>query len=463
MSVTGNLADVALRIQYDQLPEEAVKHAKRVFIDSLACILGGFHSPTGISCRQAAHDMGGPPEASLIGETARVSARSAVIANQGMLRFLDYNDDIEIAVGTGDVVSAHPSGSLPVAMAAAEMTDASGKQFLESMIAGYEVIGRMLESFKTSLEVRGFHHAAILAYAGAAMAGRLLGLSREQLVHAMGIGGSVSLSLGILDAEGEEYVMTKNIVDGMCAERGLVAVMLARRGLTGPERIIEGNKGFAQVVLGSSEKFALKNERNRPFILETVTKYICAEATTHGHLTATQAIMRENGLKADDVDQVIIRTNKRTVFHTGDPIKKFPRNKESADHSSYFLAAVTILDGGISPKSYRPEKYADPAVHQMINRVQLLHDPQFDLKIGAAEVEIRTKEGAVYRKRIWPEELKGSVEKPMNDNDIREKFLICTEGLMEPAQVDRIIETCDRLEQLEHFRELFPLLVLKSN
>ena len=148
MSVTGNLADVALRIEYDQLPEEAVKHAKRVFIDSLACILGGFHSPTGISCRQAAHDMGGPPEATLIGETTRVSARSAVIANQGMLRFLDYNDDIEIAVGTGDVVSAHPSGSLPVAMAAAEMTDASGKQFLESMIAGYEVIGRMLEIFQ---------------------------------------------------------------------------------------------------------------------------------------------------------------------------------------------------------------------------------------------------------------------------------------------------------------------------
>ncbi len=463
MSVTGNLADIALGIRYEDMPEAATRHAKRVFIDSVACILGGFHSPTGIASRQAAHDMGGPPEATLIGENARVSARSAVIANQGMLRFLDYNDDIEIAVGTGDVVSAHPSGSLPVAMAVAEMTDASGKQFLESMIAGYEVIGKMLESFKTSLEVRGFHHAAVLSFAGAAMAGRLLGLSREQLVNAMGIGGAVGMSLCILDAEGEEYVMMKNIVDGMCAERGLVAVMLARRGLTGPERIIEGNKGFAQVVLGGQEKFALKGERNRPFILETVTKYICAEATTHGHLTATQSIMRENKLKADDVDQVIIRTNKRTVFHTGDPIKKYPRNKESADHSSYFLAAVTVLDGGVSPKSYRPEKYSDPAVRAMIDRVQLLHDPQFDSKIGSAEVEIRTKSGQAYRKRVWPEELKGSAEKPMDDNDIREKFLICTEGLMTAAQVDRIIDTCNNLDKLERFRDLIPLLELKPN
>lgn len=460
MSVTESLSETALELKLEQLPADAVAHAKRVFIDSLACMLGGFHSPTGIGCRQAADDMGGPAEATLIGETSRVSARSAIIANQGMLRFLDYNDDIEIPVGTGDIVSAHPSGSLPVAMAVAEMTDASGKQFLEAMIAGYEVIGRMLESFKISLEVRGFHHAAVLSYAGAAMAGKLYGVTREQLVQAMGIAGSVSLSLCILDAEGEEYVMTKNIVDGMCAERGLLGVMLARRGITGPERIIEGNKGFAQVVLGGQDKFELKRGRERPFVLETVTKYICAEATTHGHLTATQAIMAKNKLKADDVERVTIRTNKRTVFHTGDPIKKYPRNKETADHSSYFLAAVTILDGGVSPKSYRPEKYSDPRVRAMIDRIDLVHAPEFDFKIGGAEVQIRTKQGATFSKTIQPEELKGSAESPMDDNDIREKFLICTDGLMTSAQVDRIIETCNRLDKLERFRDLLPLLVL---
>lgn len=460
MSVTESLAETALGVKLEQLPADAVQHAKRVFIDSLACIIGGFYSPTGVACRQAAHDMGGPAEASLIGEAARVSARSAVIANQGMLRFLDYNDDIEIPVGTGDIVSAHPSGSLPVAMAVAEMTGASGKQFLEAMVAGYEVIGRILESFKISLEVRGFHHAPVLAFAGAAMAGKLFGITRDQLVQAMGIAGSVAVSLGILDAEGEEYVMTKNIVDGMCAERGLVGVMLARRGLTGPERIIEGNKGFAQVVLGGRDKFELKPPRGRPFILETVTKYICAEATTHGHLTASQAIMRENKLAPNDVERVVIKTNARTVFHTGDPIKKYPRNKETADHSSYFLAAVTILDGGISPKSYRPEKYSDPNVRAMIDRIELVHAPEFDFKIGGAEVEIRTKQGAAFRKIVWPQQLKGSAERPMTDEDIRDKFLICAEGLLKPAQVDRIIETCSTLEKLERFRDLMPLLVL---
>jgi 2-methylcitrate dehydratase len=460
VSVTQHLSQTALDLKLEQLPPEAVRHAKRVFIDSLACMLGGFHSPTGKACREAAREMGGQEESTLVGESRRVSARSAVIANQGMLRFLDYNDDIEIPVGTGDIVSAHPSGSLPVAMAVAEMTDASGKQFLESMIAGYEIIGRILESFRISLEVRGFHHAAVLAYAGAAMAGKLLGLSESQLVQAMGIAGAVTLPLGILDAEGEEYVMAKNVVDGMCAERGLVAVMLARHGLTGPERIIEGNKGFAQVVLGSPDKFQLKGQRARPFVLETVTKYICAEATTHGHLTATQMLIAEHKLKPEDVERLTIRTNKRTVFHTGDPIKKYPRNKESADHSSYFLAAVTVLDGGISPKSYSPEKYADPRVRAMIDRVELVHGPEFDLKIGGAEVLIKTRQGATFAKTVQPEELKGSAEKPMSDEDIRTKFLICTEGQMQPDRVDRIIGICNDLEHLERFADLMPHLVL---
>jgi 2-methylcitrate dehydratase len=213
-------------------------------------------------------------------------------------------------------------------------------------------------------------------------------------------------------------------------------------------------------VLGGQDKFELKRQRERPFVLETVTKYICCEATTHGHLTATQALMRENKLKADDVERVTIRTNKRTVFHTGDPIKKYPRNKETADHSSYFLAAVTVLDGGISPKSYRPEKYTDPRVRAMIDRVDLVHAPEFDFKIGGAEVQIRTKQGKTFSKTIQPEELKGSAERPMDDNDIREKFLICTDGLMKPAQVDRIIEMCNRLDKLDRFSDLMPQLVL---
>jgi 2-methylcitrate dehydratase len=460
-SATSELARLTLDLRLEDMPPEALRHAKRLLIDSIACMLGGFHSPTGEACRKAARELGaGTPQASVIGERGKVSCQAAVIANQGMLRFLDYNDDIEIPVGPGDVVCAHPSGALPVAIAVGEWTGATGKQFVEAMIAGYEVIGRLLDSFRISLEVRSFHHGTVLSYAGAAMAGRLLGLSQDQLVQAMGIGGSASLTLGILDAEGEEYVMTKNLVDGLCAERGMLGAVLARHGMTGPGRIIEGNKGFADVVLGGTDKFRMREARTSPFITETVIKYICAEATTHGHLTATKGIMAEQNLSHLDVEEITIFTNKRSVFHTGDPVKKFPRNKESADHSAYFLTAATVLHGEISPKTYTSENYQDPRIIELIGKIKLAHAPEFDYEIPSAEVEIRTRSGKIYRKCVRAHELVGSPERPMSDDDVRAKFMACVDGLMERTTIDRILEACARVETLERFDELTSLLVL---
>src|SRR5690606_21957431 len=110
----------------------------------------------------------------------------------------------------GVIISTHPSGSIPVALAVAEMYGRSGKALISSIVAGYEVIGLLLNGMRTSLEGRGFHNGCVHAYGGAAMAGLLLNLSPDQLCQAMAIAGSLSLGLDILDAEGEEYTMAKN-------------------------------------------------------------------------------------------------------------------------------------------------------------------------------------------------------------------------------------------------------------
>src|SRR5690606_18106101 len=118
-----------------------------------------------------------------------------------------------------------------------------------AMVAGYEITGRLLAGFRISLEVRGFHHGSTLVYSAVAMSGKLLGLTEEQIAQGMGLAGSLTVGLDILDAEGEEYTMTKNLADGMISERGYTASLLAQAGFTGPLRIVEGSKGFAQVVL----------------------------------------------------------------------------------------------------------------------------------------------------------------------------------------------------------------------
>ena len=462
MTATHDLAEAALAVAYERVPAEAIERAKRVILDTFACLIGGYRSKTGQICREVARELGGPKQATIIGEGRRTSLRGAILANEAMIRYLDYNDDMSIALGPGDLAAAHPSGALPVAFAVGEWKGLSGRQVIEAVVAGYEVIGRMLSSYSVSLEVRGFHHGSTLVYAGAAMAGKLLGLSADEIAHAMGIAGSLTVGLDILDADGEEYVMTKNIADGLFAERGLLGALLARRGFTGPERVIEGNKGFAHAVLGGRERFQPKPASNRPYILATVLKGMCAEATTHGHLKATCELVTKHRLKPDDIAEIRIRTCKRAVVHTGDPAKKYPRNKESADHSSYFLTAMAVLDGRITPRIYDEGNFTDPRVRALIDKVVLEHGPEFDARPPAAETIIRTRDGNQYRRRVEPEELKGDPANPMNDADLKEKFLLCAEGVLPRRRVQRIIDACLALDRQERFADVLPLLKVRG-
>jgi 2-methylcitrate dehydratase len=461
MSVAHDLAETALAVRYEDIPEDVRVQAKRLVIDAFACLIGGFESPTGRICRELAHELGGPVQATILGENVRVGLRGAILANQAMIRYLDYNDDMSIPIGPGDLAAAHPSGSLPTAIAVSELVGASGRQFLEALIAGYQIIGRMLDAFTTSLEVRGFHHGSVHAYAGAGIAGRLLGLTADQVANAMGIAGSLTIGLDILDADGEEYVMTKNIADGVMSEKGLLGALLAAKGLTGPARVIEGNKGFAHAVLGGADMYRSRPADGRWFIMDTVVKSVPAEATTHGHLKGTAGLVREHGLAPEDIEAITIRTSKRSVVHTGDPAKKYPRNKETADHSTYFLTAMAVLHGAITPRVYDEANLIDPRVPALIDKVSLVHGPEFDDNLPAAEVTIRTRSGQVLQRRVEREELKGEPQNPMTDADLRDKFLACAEGLLSPARVDRIIDACLTLDQRDHLADVLPLLTVE--
>jgi 2-methylcitrate dehydratase len=193
-----------------------------------------------------------------------------------------------------------------------------------------------------------------------------------------------------------------------------------------------------------------------------VLKGMCAEATTHGHLKATCELVTKHRLRPEDIAEIRIRTSQRAVVHTGDPAKKYPRNKESADHSSYFLTAMAVLDGRITPSIYDEGNFSDPKVRALIDKVVLEHGPEFDARPPAAETIIRTRDGNQYRRRVEPEELKGDPANPMNDADLREKFLLCAEGVLPKRRVERIIEACLALDKRERFADVLPLLKIRG-
>ena len=461
MSVTRELSEFALGVRYENIPAHVTHEMKRFFIDALACAIGAFDAQPCTICRDVAREHSGRPDATLIGETAKVSLSQAIIANGAMIRYLDFNDGYHFPKSPGKIGGGHPSDCLPAVFAVGERQHAPGKAVIEAAVAAYEIMGRMIDAFAEGITPMGFHHGSVMPFLGAAIAGRLIGLDAGQMTHAMGIGASSSVGLGINDAEGEEYNNSKNVADSFMLERGVYGALLAARGFTGPERVIEGNKGFAYCILRGIENYQPKPAPNDYYLMRTRMKFFPTESTNQGHLFATGELVREHDLKPQDIEAVRLRLSKRTVTHNGDPAKKYPRNKETADHSAYFITALGIvLRGKLIPTSFKPEYYDDPVIRALSDRVTLEHGPEFDQVLTGATVTIHTKDGRVLKKRVdFP---RGNPENRMSDAELRAKFVECAGARMDAARVDRIIETCMNLEQVDDIGALMEQLAVAA-
>jgi 2-methylcitrate dehydratase len=461
MSITRDLSEAALGFTYDTIPPEVTHRMKRLILDTLACAIGAFDAEPCQILRDVAREHSGKGEATLIGETSKVSMALAISANETMVRYLDFNDVLYFPKSPGKIGGTHPSDALSSALAVGERHHSSGKQVLEAMVAAYETLGRMVDAMKEGLSPVGFHHGTIMPYAGAVIAGKLIGLNAEQMTNAMGIGGSVAAGLGVNDADGEEFNNTKNLADGLMAERGVFGAYLAQRGFTGPERIIEGNKGLAHSILHGVENYIIKPLPNQYYLMGARTKFYPTESTNQGHISATSQLTIEHDLKPEEVESVVVRTGKRAVNHNGDPARKYPHNKESADHSAYFMTALAIVNRGkVVPSSFTDDRYTDKTILELIERVRMEHGPEYDAIAPAAEVTVKTKDGRTLKKRV--DHPRGNPDNRMSDDDLRQKFVDCAGDRMAADQIDRVVETCFALETLEDIGELMPQLVVRQ-
>ena len=459
MGAAGELAKYALGLTFGDLPADVVHQTKRILLDTLGCAVGGYASETSTIIQKVIKELNGREEATIIGSGVRTSCLNAALANGAMTRYLDYNDTAFIKEGERYRAGYHPSEVIPPILAVGEKQHVSGKEAITAIVAAYDLSLRFLNANQgEEMEKRGWNGDIRGAYVIPAIAGRLLGLNGVQIENAIGISGSRQAVFGILDAPGEEYTMTKNIRFPSMAYGGILAAVLAQKGFTGPTSIIEGPAGFTeQVMKGEYDVNKLSDPGLQFTIRNTAIKSVVADFSTHGHLNATLALVREHDIKPEGVDRVRVRASTRCVWHTGDPVKKYPKNKESADHSSYYLTAIAIIDRELGPDQFSAEKYADPRVHELIEKVTLEVDKELDRERNAGIVEIITRQGARYSCRVdYP---KGHPLNPMTDEEVIGKFRPMAAKHMSESEVDRLIDTIFKLDKLDDIGELMSLLV----
>ncbi|HNS13910.1 MAG TPA: MmgE/PrpD family protein [Syntrophorhabdaceae bacterium] len=463
MSLSRQLSEEVLSFDARDIPPHVIHQAERLILDTLGCAIGGYASDANRSLHKLIAELAGPQEATIVGSGVKTSCLNATLANGVMTRYLDYNDAVVIEAEGSFRVGYHPSEVIPPILALAERQGLSGLETIAAIVLGYDLSNRFLEGIVgREMEQRGWNGDTRGAYIMPFVAGRILGLDAGQVVNAAGISGSTHAVLGILDASGEEYTMTKNLRFPAMAYGGILAAMMARQGFTGPENIFEGHDGFIATVLsGEYEPLRLVDPGRRYTVMEACIKSIISDYSAQGHLSATLQLVKENDIKPEDVAAVRIAASTRCARHTGDPAKKYPVNKESADHSSYYLTAMAILERQLGPAQFSPERYSDPRVRELTDKVVFEGDPRLDrLFLTAGTSEIATKQGRKYSCQI--DFAKGHPKNPMSDEELAAKFTDMAAPYMTTGRIDRIMQTVFSLDKASDIKELSRLMVFEK-
>ncbi len=459
MSISRQLAEYCIDFKFNDLPEDVIHQAKRVLLDTIGCAIGGYTSEASRIVLETIKELTGPREATVIGSGLVTSCLNAALVNGTMVRFLDYNDTAFIIQEETYRTGYHPSEIIPSILALCEREHISGKDVIASIVLGYDLSLAFLEGVVGSgIEKRGWNGDTRGIYIVPLVAGKILGLSIDQIENAVGIAGSCHAVLGILDNPSEEYTMTKNIRFPMMAYNGLLAVALAQKGFTGPKAVIEGHGGFIEAITDNQYDIAkLQHLEGKFAIRDICLKSIIADYSSHGHLTATLNLVKQYDIRPEDIAEVIITTSQRCAEHTGDPIKKHPHNKETADHSSYYLTAIAILDRQIGPDQFQPQKYEDPLVRELIGKVVIQGEPSLDTARPAGISQIKTKQGNTYTLRV--DNPRGHARNPMTDDEVISKFGSMASKHMSNQQINEIISTVFNVQELDDIGKLCKLLV----
>jgi 2-methylcitrate dehydratase PrpD len=445
-----DLADYITGISFETLPPEVVETAKHLFLDTLGVMILGSYKPWSLSLLEYYKAQGGKEEADVVFHGVRLPAASAAFINGTMAHSFDYDDDLAACHIACCVI--------PAALASAQKVSASGKEFITSLVVGYDVTVRLAETLDGHhLYALGFHPTAVCGtYGAVAASGKLLGLSKEQMVHAMGIAGSfISGSLEWLS----DGSMTKRFHGGKAASEGIIASSLAQRGFTGPRTIFEGNNGILKMFRAQRNPQLLIENLSRRFdILKSYIKWYPCCTCNAPLVDAVLAIREEASLKTEEIREIEARVRKTCMALVGEPLdqKRNPQNVLEAQMSAPYCIAAALVEGELFPRQFTPEKMKDPSIAGLAQKVKVVWDPSLDLtgnpRPVPGEVIIALSDGTVLRKKV--DYQKGTYRNPLTLGEIEEKFSMCIEGKLSEKEKKNLIDWVDHLEQVEKLHQI---------
>ena len=421
-----------LGLDLGSLPEQVAETASLCLSDWVGVAIRGSTEPLAGVLDAVLTATGGEPQATVVGRGRRTSALLAALANGAQGHALDFDDTHLPSIVHGSAPVA------PAVLALAEWRRRPGAELLAAFVAGFEVETRIGRVIGPTLADRGWHVTALLGHFGAAAAaGKLLGLSAEQLGRALGIAGTQAAGL-----EQSLGTMCKPLHPGKAAMNGILAALLAREGFTGPTAILDEGPGLPGTFVGITDLTpALEDLGKRFELLDNSTKLYAACHLLHATIDAGRAIRDRAAPAPEAIADVECYVHPLAVKVAAIPE---PQSGLEAKFSAAYCAALALTRGEAGESEFTDPAAPDPALVGLTRRIRPVADPA--LGIPEARMRVRLHDGRVLDEVVRA--ARGTPGQPVSRQEVEEKFRRLAGVVLPAGQVGRL------LEALRHLREL---------
>lgn len=442
MGATQELARFLVETEVASLPDWTIHQAKRCFINFLGVALYASRHPSVDILMEMAREEGGSARASVIGRGVKTSLLDSALINGYLAHLEDYDD-------THFPTVLHGSAPLYAAMGPlAEDGHTSGRDFLASFVLGFEVAARIALSVHPWHYAQGWHVTGTAGVFGAtAGAGRLLRLDVRQTCHALGIAGTQSA--GLREVMGSTC---KPLHAAKAAANGLQAALLAKRGFTSAETILEGRRGFWHVLSPKHDAARLTDGLGQRWELahNGLKPYACG-VVAHPLIDAMIALRRTQRPTPAEVETIEARVHPLVLELMDRPD---PRHGLEGKFSVQHAAAVALVHGACYPAQFSDALVSDPDLSELRRRFRLI--PDGSLGENQATVKVLLRDGRTLNHRI--EHATGSPQNPMTDAQLEEKFRTLADHVLAPAQVQRVLAALWQLDRASDLADVISLL-----
>ncbi len=452
------LAAAVCAFDPETLSDAVIEQATLLVLDTLGCAIAAHGVETVEQVHRMAAALGGAPQATLIGGDSKSSVLNAILVNGAMVRVLDLNDYAIVKGKDGQPgMGGHPSDNIPVALAMGEWRASTGREVIGAVALGYEIFARL----KAMLDDNGhFDGTSLSGIAVPAMVGTLMGLGPGPMAHAIAFGAARCMAPPLMRRG--QISSGKSLANGLIAQSGALAAMLAAQGATGPLEVLDHELGVRHMFADDADLSILTAPLDgaHAILANHIKAYPCVATGQAAVAAALQLHDKVKGRMGSIARIDIIMADYPYVrSQQTDPGRSSPQSHAAADHCFPFTVAVAMTDGEMTPRQYENQRWFDPEICALMERTTMGNDAALNEKAPYSfpcRVEVTMEDGAHHAAEVpFPP---GFSKGRLSRAEVIDKFDSFTAPMIGDARREGIKALTLRLDELANVEELMGAL-----